>query len=116
MKRLLDLVIAAALGALVMLILLRTTEPQAASTTTASQVSSRQTFDPNQDYSAAKELVAQAINERFSYTAEVACPRSEPVEKGHLFRCEALVRGRLVPVTLQVISPLGFLRVAHIGY
>lgn len=74
-----------------------------------------QTFDPDGFGSSAKDLVVAAVERHDNFHPEVACPTRVALSKGVLFTCEALVRGSLVPVDLEVISPLGFLRVVDVG-
>jgi hypothetical protein len=74
-------------------------------------------FDPNEGGSGAKKLVSEAVETRYDYLPEVACPDSVRESKGTLFTCEALVpRAGLIPVTLEVVSHVGaFVRVASVG-
>lgn len=74
-------------------------------------------FDPNESESGAKKIVSEAVETRYNYLPEVACPESVREAKGVLFTCEALVpQTGLIPVTLEVISHLGaFVRVASVG-
>lgn len=75
------------------------------------------TIDPNAEYSAAKKLVAEVINERYGYNPEVGCPEKVESRKGTIFTCEALVPERgLIPVKLEVFSKVGgFIQVIGVG-
>lgn len=39
---------------------------------------------------------------------EALCPNAVPAERGYQFHCEASFSGTLVPVLVEVTSPLGF--------
>jgi hypothetical protein len=45
----------------------------------------------------------------------VKCPSHVPSKKGQIFWCQALLEGKLVPVELELTSPLGFFVVARVG-
>ncbi|HVX31696.1 MAG TPA: hypothetical protein VHA80_01030 [Solirubrobacterales bacterium] len=83
----------------------------------AQSVQARPSFDPDEGESGAKKIVSEAVEARYDYLPEVACPESVRASKGVLFTCEALVRQtELIPVTLEVISHVGaFVRVASVG-
>lgn len=89
-------------------VVISTPQPGTAEGTAASSP----TFNPDAYLSGAKEVVVKAIEDQDSYQPEVGCPTEVEETKGTLFTCEALVRNRLVPVTLEVISNVGaFVRV-----
>jgi hypothetical protein len=73
------------------------------------------TFNPNGFDSSAKKASVAAVEREYDFHPEVACPSQVIVAKGALFACEALVRGKLLPVDLEVVSRLGFLRVVDAG-
>jgi hypothetical protein len=43
------------------------------------------------------------------------CPSHVPAMKGRVFWCQALLEGKLVPVEVELTSPLGFFKVVKIG-
>lgn len=46
---------------------------------------------------------------------DAACPSHVVARKGQVFWCQALLEGELVPVEMELISSLGFFRVAKVG-
>ncbi|HWW67198.1 MAG TPA: hypothetical protein VNY83_04385 [Solirubrobacterales bacterium] len=61
----------------------------------------------------AESLVSEAVNQVANYNPKVICPEQMIGSKGSVFRCEALVRERLVPVSIEIVSRLGFIRVVQ---
>jgi hypothetical protein len=66
--------------------------------------------------SAAVELVEESVEAAYdAFDVAARCPDRVPLVRMHVFRCQALVEDRLVPVGVRIISTLGFFEVIWVG-
>jgi hypothetical protein len=117
MRRMIELLVAAALGALATFVVLETLPDSPTPHEESSQrpAAANRTVDP----SGMARSVSFAARETFEVHSEpeALCPSSVPAVRGYVFHCEAIIEGALEPVAVEVSSPLGFYRVVSVaGY
>jgi hypothetical protein len=82
----------------------------------AAASSARPRAETTLDPSGMADSVAFAARETYGahVEPEAACPSNVPAERGYKFHCEASIGGTLVPVLVEVRSPLGFYSIIRV--